>query len=86
MSYYDIFQPVGFGGVGKTATVTGTATQDATKNAQTLSILDRLNSYVKTGELPETFRQKTTTTNLTIIGNESGGSTSIEVTVTVPTS
>jgi hypothetical protein len=27
----------------------------------------------------------TTTTNLTIIGNESGGSTSIEVTVTVPT-
>ena len=27
---------------------------------------------------------KTTTTNLTIIGNESGGSTSIEVTVTVP--
>lgn len=28
---------------------------------------------------------KTTTTNLTVVGNESGGSTSIEVTVTVPT-
>jgi len=27
---------------------------------------------------------KTTTTNLTVVGNESGGSTSIEVTVTVP--
>ena len=29
---------------------------------------------------------QTTTTNLTIIGNESGGSTSVEVTVTVPSS
>jgi hypothetical protein len=28
---------------------------------------------------------KTTTTNITIIGNESGGSSSINVTVSVPT-
>jgi hypothetical protein len=35
--------------------------------------------------LPNSSLGKTTTTNLTIIGNESGGSTSIEVTVTVPT-
>ena len=36
--------------------------------------------YVPNGSLG-----KTTTTNLTIVGNESGGSVSIEVTVTVPT-
>jgi len=36
--------------------------------------------------VPNSSLSKTTTTNLTIIGNESGGSTSIEVTVTVPTS
>jgi len=36
--------------------------------------------------VPNSGLNKTTTTNLTIIGNESGGSTSIEVTVTVPTS
>ena len=36
--------------------------------------------------VPNSSLNKTTTTNLTIIGNESGGSTSIEVTVTVPTS
>jgi hypothetical protein len=35
--------------------------------------------------IPNTSLNKTTTTNLTIVGNESGGSTSIEVTVTVPT-
>jgi hypothetical protein len=35
--------------------------------------------------VPNSSLNKTTTTNLTIIGNESGGSTSIEVTVTVPT-
>jgi len=36
--------------------------------------------------VPNSSLSKTTTTNLTIVGNESGGSTSIEVTVTVPTS
>jgi hypothetical protein len=36
--------------------------------------------------VPNSGLNKTTTTNLTIIGNESGGSTSIEVTVTVPPS
>jgi len=36
--------------------------------------------------VPNSSLSKTTTTNLTIIGNESGGSTSIEVTVTVPSS
>ena len=36
--------------------------------------------------VPNSGLNKTTTTNLTIIGNESGGSTSIEVTITVPTS
>jgi hypothetical protein len=35
--------------------------------------------------IPNSSLGKTTTTNLTIIGNESGGSISIEVTVTVPT-
>ena len=35
--------------------------------------------------VPNSGLNKTTTTNLTIIGNESGGSTAIEVTVTVPT-
>jgi hypothetical protein len=35
--------------------------------------------------LPNSSLGKTTTTTLTIIGNESGGSISIEVTVTVPT-
>ncbi len=34
--------------------------------------------------VPNSGLAQTTTTNLTIIGNESGGSTSIEVTVTVP--
>lgn len=34
--------------------------------------------------VPNSGLNKTTTTNLTIVGNESGGSTSIEVTVTVP--
>lgn len=34
--------------------------------------------------VPNNNLSKTTTTNLTIIGNESGGSTSIEVTVSVP--
>lgn len=34
--------------------------------------------------VPNSSLNKTTTTNLTVIGNESGGSTSIEVTVTVP--
>jgi hypothetical protein len=34
--------------------------------------------------VPNSNLSKTTTTNLTIIGNESGGSTSIEVTVTAP--
>jgi hypothetical protein len=34
--------------------------------------------------VPNSSLGKTTTTNLTIIGNESGGSVSIEVTVTVP--
>ena len=34
--------------------------------------------------VPNSGLNTTTTTNLTIIGNESGGSTSIEVTVTVP--
>jgi hypothetical protein len=36
--------------------------------------------------IPNSSLGKTTTTNLTIIGNESGGSISIEVTVTVPPS
>ncbi len=36
--------------------------------------------------IPNSSLGKTTTTNLTISGNESGGSISIEVTVTVPTS
>lgn len=36
--------------------------------------------------VPNSSLGKTTTTNLTIIGNESGGSISIEVTVTVPVS
>ena len=36
--------------------------------------------------VPNSGLSQTTTTNLTIIGNESGGSTSIEVTVTVPSS
>lgn len=36
--------------------------------------------------VPNSSLNKTTTTNLTIVGNESGGSTSIEVTVTVPNS
>lgn len=35
--------------------------------------------------IPNSQLGKTTTTNLTIVGNESGGSTSIEVTVTKPT-
>jgi len=35
--------------------------------------------------VPNSSLNTTTTTNLTIVGNESGGSTSIEVTVTVPT-
>jgi hypothetical protein len=35
--------------------------------------------------VPNSNLGKTTTTNLTIIGNESGGSISIEVTVSVPT-
>jgi len=35
--------------------------------------------------IPNSQLGKTTTTNLTIVGNESGGSTSIEVTITVPT-
>lgn len=35
--------------------------------------------------VPNNSLGKTTTTNLTIIGNESGGSIAIEVTVTVPT-
>ena len=35
--------------------------------------------------IPNSSLGKTTTTNLTIIGNESGGSISIEVTVSVPT-
>lgn len=35
--------------------------------------------------VPNAQLGRTTTTNLTIVGNESGGSTSIEVTVTVPT-
>ena len=35
--------------------------------------------------IPNSTLGTTTTTNLTIVGNESGGSTSIEVTVTVPT-
>lgn len=34
--------------------------------------------------VPNSSLSKTTTTNLTVVGNESGGSTSIEVTVTVP--
>lgn len=36
--------------------------------------------------VPNSSLGKTTTTNLTIVGNESGGSISIEVTVTVPPS
>jgi len=36
--------------------------------------------------VPNSSLGKTTTTNLTIVGNESGGSVSIEVTVTAPTS
>jgi len=36
--------------------------------------------------VPNSGLNKTTTTNLTIVGNESGGSTSIEVTITVPPS
>lgn len=35
--------------------------------------------------IPNAGLSKTTTTNITIIGNESGGNTSITVTVTVPT-
>lgn len=35
--------------------------------------------------IPNAQLGKTTTTNLTIVGNESGGSISIEVTITVPT-
>lgn len=35
--------------------------------------------------VPNSSLNRTTTTNLTIVGNESGGSTSIEVAVTVPT-
>lgn len=35
--------------------------------------------------VPNSSLGRTTTTNLTIVGNESGGSISIEVTVTVPT-
>ena len=35
--------------------------------------------------VPNSSLSKTTTTNLTVVGNESGGSTSIEVTVSVPT-
>jgi len=35
--------------------------------------------------IPNSSLGRTTTTNLTIIGNESGGSISIEVTITVPT-
>jgi len=35
--------------------------------------------------VPNSGLNKTTTTNLTIVGNESGGSTSIEVTIQVPT-
>lgn len=35
--------------------------------------------------IPNASLSKTTTTNITIIGNESGGNTSINVTVTVPT-
>jgi hypothetical protein len=35
--------------------------------------------------VPNSSLGSTTTTNLTIVGNESGGSVSIEVTVTVPT-
>lgn len=35
--------------------------------------------------VPNSSLGKTTTTNLTIVGNESGGSVSIEVTVTAPT-
>lgn len=35
--------------------------------------------------IPNSSLGRTTTTNLTIVGNESGGSISIEVTVTVPT-
>ena len=34
--------------------------------------------------VPNSSLNTTTTTNLTIVGNESGGSTSIEITVTVP--
>lgn len=36
--------------------------------------------------IPNSSLGKTTTTNLTIIGNESGGSIAIEITVTVPSS
>jgi hypothetical protein len=36
--------------------------------------------------VPNSSLNKTTTTNLTVVGNESGGSTSIEVTVIVPNS
>jgi hypothetical protein len=36
--------------------------------------------------VPNSSLGKTTTTNLTVVGNESGGSTSIEVTVIVPNS
>lgn len=35
--------------------------------------------------VPNSSLNKTTTTNLTVVGNESGGSISIEVTVSVPT-
>ena len=35
--------------------------------------------------IPNTSLNKTTTTNITIIGNESGGNASINVTVSVPT-
>jgi hypothetical protein len=36
--------------------------------------------------VPNASLAKTTTTNITIIGNESGGNTAITVTVTVPSS
>lgn len=35
--------------------------------------------------IPNAYMSKTTTTNITIIGNETGGNTSITVTVTAPT-
>lgn len=51
--------------------------------------INMTSAYVVVGNkfrfIPNSSLGKTTTTNLTIIGNESGGSISIEVTVTVPT-